>query len=134
MLTPDDKQIIKDSMFEFFRDVNGPPAGYDQWPFMKYAVWEAPIAAQNPDGTTQVDEDGKPVTYAAWGYLSSTNTAAHTVVDALPALEGSPTNTRSRLLYLLAALGALGLVLVAAVIGYLVGDGGAAVDALTAGL
>jgi murein DD-endopeptidase MepM/ murein hydrolase activator NlpD len=72
-LTPADKQIIKDSMFEFMRDTSGPPSGYESWPFMQSAVWNVPLQAQDADGKPLVDENGKPIKFSTSGYLVSTN-------------------------------------------------------------
>jgi hypothetical protein len=72
-LTQADKQIIKDSMLEFYSQVGPPPAGHEGWQFFQHAVWNAPVIAQDVDGQPLRDEAGNPVKFAAHGYLANTN-------------------------------------------------------------
>jgi hypothetical protein len=83
MLTNDDKQLIKDCMFEFFRDVNGFPAGMSSWPFFDVAVWQSPVPDQDMEGRYITRPDGSLQTFEARGFLASTNTTVHALAEAL---------------------------------------------------
>lgn len=72
-LTPDDKQIIKDSLFEFFLNTNTAPGGYTTWPFFGPAVVNQPVQVQDAGGNPQYNPDGTPQTFDLGGFLASTN-------------------------------------------------------------
>lgn len=69
--TAANKQVIKDAIFEFMRDT-GPTVNGQPWAFMG-SVWHQDIQSQDAKGLPQKDANGKPITFRAWGFLSSTN-------------------------------------------------------------
>jgi hypothetical protein len=83
-LQPADKQIIKDAVFEFMLETNGPPAGFDRWPFMAAAVWNAPVQAQDANGAPMYNPDGTPVLFSAGGFAASTNAGVGAIREDPP--------------------------------------------------
>jgi hypothetical protein len=95
-LSGNDRQFIKDSIFEFYRDTTSPPPGHDDWPFFRHAVWAQPIAAQNADGTLERDDAGNQIRFSADGFMASTNALSHAIRDDVDALEPGPPTPPTR--------------------------------------
>ena len=80
--TADNKQVIKDAIFEFFDGAGG--RGTDGWKFVRDGVFGQLIQAQDADGyplfyksatdrTTTRTNTGLPVRFTAGGFIASTN-------------------------------------------------------------
>ncbi|MEX8058750.1 hypothetical protein [Microbacterium sp. 16-032] len=70
------KQMTKDGLFEFFRDVNTGPAEGQRWAFadvIAAQMWSHLITAQDGAGNEIRDAVGTPIQYTAAGYVASTN-------------------------------------------------------------